>query len=80
MSRDALRVTGKGGKERLVPVLPVTRRCHRPLHRALSLYARPTTPLFLGVKGGRLSPRIIQLVVERQREALGCPKRQHPMR
>ena len=33
----------------------------------------PDGPLFLGAKGGRLSPRIIQLLMERMRSALGLP-------
>lgn len=71
--RDVLRVVGKGEKERLVPVLPVTRKA---IARYLALCPYPFTPttsLFLGAKGGRLSPRIVQLVVERLRETLGLP-------
>ncbi len=66
-----LRVTGKGNKERMVPVLPV-------VIEALALYVgtcpypiKPGGPLFLGAKGGALSPRIVQLVMERLRGALG---------
>ena len=68
-----LRVLGKGGKERLVPVLPVT--CHAiARYIALCPYPlAPDTPLFLGAKGGRLSARIVQLVVERMRDTLGLP-------
>jgi integrase/recombinase XerC len=50
---DVLRITGKGGKARIVP--------------------GPDGPLFIGAKGGPLSPRIIQLAVERLRPALGLP-------
>ena len=71
--RDVLRITGKGGKERLVPVLPVARRRSRAI-RALCPYAlEPDGPLFLGAKGGPLSPRIIQLAMERMRGELGLP-------
>ena len=68
-----LRVTGKGGKERLVPVLPVTQAA---VTRYLALCPYPLAPdgpLFLGAKGGRLSPRIVQLLMERLRGALGLP-------
>ena len=71
--RDVLRITGKGGKERLVPVLPVTQTAIAR-YIALCPYPRkPDDPLFLGVKGGRLSPRIIQLLMERMRAGLGLP-------
>ncbi len=71
--RETLRITGKGGKERIVPVLPATRAaveryiayCPYPLER--------NEPLFRGAKGGPLSPRIIQLLMERLRSELGLP-------
>jgi integrase/recombinase XerC len=72
--RDVLRITGKGGKERLVPVLPVTQAA---IVRYITLcppgMLRSDGPLFLGAKGGRLSPRIVQLLMERMREGLGLP-------
>jgi integrase/recombinase XerC len=70
---DILRVTGKGGKERMVPVLPVTRAA---IGRYIALCPYPLSPggpLFLGAKGGPLSPRIVQYVMERLRAALGLP-------
>jgi integrase/recombinase XerC len=66
-------VTGKGNKSRMVPVLPqvldlVTQ------YVALCPYAgSPDGPLFVGAKGGPLSPRIVQLVMARLRGALGLP-------
>ena len=67
--RDVLRITGKGDKERLVPVLPVTQAAIAR-YIALCPYAlAPDGPLFLGAKGGRLSPRIVQLLMERMRAA-----------
>ena len=71
--RDVLRILGKGRKERLVPVLPVVRDA---VDRYLSLcpYAiAPDDQLFRGAKGGPLSPRIIQLAIERLRSVLGLP-------
>ena len=71
--REVLRVVGKGGKERLVPVLPVTQAAVSR-YLALCPYAlAPDGPLFLGAKGGPLSPRIVQLLMERMRGALGLP-------
>ena len=70
---DVLIVTGKGNKTRMVPVL----------HNVLQLiqdYAAicphplgPAGPVFVGARGGPLSPRIIQLTMERLRGALGLP-------
>jgi integrase/recombinase XerC len=71
--REVLRVAGKGGKERLVPVLPVTQAA---VARYLALCPYPLPPdgpLFLGAKGGPLRARIVQLVMARLRDALGLP-------
>jgi integrase/recombinase XerC len=71
--RDVLRIVGKGGKERLVPVLPVAREA---VARYLSLQPFPLDredALFRGARGGPLSPRIIQLAMERMREGLRLP-------
>lgn len=71
--RDVLRIIGKGGKERLVPILPVTQRA---VERYLALCPYPldaTAPLFVGAKGGPLSPRIIQLAIARMRDELSLP-------
>lgn len=71
--RDVLRIVGKGGRERLAPVLPVTQAA---VARYVELVPFPLDvagPLFLGAKGGPLSPRIIQLLMERLRTSLGLP-------
>lgn len=77
-AREVMRVVGKGGKERLVPVLAVTRDA---VARYLSLCPHPLgeeSPLFVGAKGGPLSPRIIQLVMQRLRTALRLPESATP--
>jgi integrase/recombinase XerC len=71
--RDVLRIQGKGGKERLVPVLPVTEEAIARYIALCPYPLTPDTPLFLGAKGGPLSPRIIQLLMEDLRESLGLP-------
>ena len=70
---ESLTVRGKGGKERRLPVLPLTRD-------AVDAYVE-TTPwdmtadgaLFRGVKGGPLGARAVQKAVETMRHSLGLP-------
>jgi len=70
---DTVTVTGKGGKMRSVPVIPAIQRAVED-YLALCPYAAPPEgPLFVGARGGPLSPRIIQLAVEELRGALGLP-------
>ena len=66
-------VTGKGNKQRVLPVLPVVGEA---VARYLTLCPHvltPDGPLFVGKKGGRLSPRMVQLLVRKLRPALGLP-------
>ncbi len=70
---DALTITGKGGRQRLVPVLPVVVEALRRYVEACPFRLAPGEALFRGVRGGRLSPRIIQLLTARLRGALGLP-------
>ena len=70
---DALTVTGKGNKTRMVPLLPQVAKLVTG-YVALCPYDLPANgPLFIGARGGPLSPRIIQLAMERLRGALGLP-------
>lgn len=70
---EVLTITGKGGKVRQVPVLPLMVDSIAT-YLALSPWKMgPEGPLFLGAKGGPLSPRIIQLAMEGLRGALGLP-------
>ena len=70
---DVLRVHGKGDKERLVPVLPVTQSAVQRYIDLCPYTLSPDDALFRGAKGGSLSPRLIQLAMQRLREALGLP-------
>jgi integrase/recombinase XerC len=68
-----LRIIGKGGKERLVPVLPAAQQA---VARYVSLCPHDisaATPLFRGVRGGALNPRLISAAMERVRARLGLP-------
>ncbi|CCE07418.1 Tyrosine recombinase (integrase/recombinase) [Bradyrhizobium sp. STM 3843] len=70
---DVLIVTGKGNKTRMVPVLQNVLQLIDE-YAALCPYPLPAEgPMFIGAKGGPLSPRIIQLAMERLRGALGLP-------
>ncbi len=70
---EVLRVLGKGRKERLVPVLPAVAQAVAD-YMALCPYAlAPEGPLFLGARGKRLSPRILQRSLQALRMRLGLP-------
>lgn len=71
--RDAIVIRGKGGKERMVPILPVAQHAVRRYVELCPYPLRAHDPLFVGAKGGPLSPRIIQLAMQRMRAALGLP-------
>lgn len=73
-----LTILGKGGKMRQVPVLPQIARAIEDYLAICPWQMPPDGPLFLGAKGGALSPRIIQLAVERLRGALGLPETATP--
>jgi integrase/recombinase XerC len=73
----ALRVTGKGAKQRIVPVLPVVRD-------AMALWLRrhpdrrPDAPLFLGARGARLNAGIAQRTLRNFRRLHGLPEHATP--
>lgn len=75
---DALRITGKGGKTRIVPVLPVIADAVADYLRKVPYALKPDDPLFVGARGGRLSPRIIQRRMQILRGALGLPETATP--
>lgn len=70
---EALVVTGKGGKQRAVPVLPITRAAIADYVRVCPWPLEPAAPLFRGEKGGPLSPGMVQRAVANARRALGLP-------
>ena len=70
---DAITVTGKGGKMRSVPVILPVQQAVETYLQLCPYVQKPEEPLFVGARGGPLSPRIIQLAVEELRGALGLP-------
>lgn len=75
---DTLRITGKGSKQRIVPVLPLVREA---VEAYLALCPWPLAKdaaLFRGAKGGALSQGIVQRAVAKARTYLGLPKSATP--
>lgn len=75
---DSLRILGKGRKERVVPVIPVAARAVDS-YLALCPFDLPAdAPLFLGARGGRLNPRLVQKAMQQARMQLGLPSTATP--
>jgi integrase/recombinase XerC len=70
---DVLVVKGKGNKERMVPVLPQVLKLIADYDALCPHDPGRDGPMFVGARGGPLSPRIIQLAMARLRGALGLP-------
>ena len=70
---DAITVTGKGNKARMVPVLPQVAKLIADYVALCPLDLPPNGPLFVGARGSPLLPRIVQLAMARMRGALGLP-------
>ena len=74
----SLMITGKGGKQRVVPVLPVVAETIADYLAACPHQMEPGDPLFVGVRGKRLQPRLVQQTMARLRGALGLPETATP--
>lgn len=70
---EALMITGKGGKERMVPMIAPARDAVTRYLKLCPYEIEPDSPLFRGARGGALNPRQIQKVVEKTRLQLGLP-------
>lgn len=69
----SLRIKGKRGKERLVPILPIVQDTIKTYIKACPYVLQDGVPLFVGVRGGRLNPRVIQAAMQQVRAALSLP-------
>lgn len=70
---DAMTITGKGRKQRLVPVLPIVRQA---IGEYVTLCPHPLAadgPLFVGARGGLLNPGVVQRQMRRLRALMGLP-------
>ena len=69
----SLVVQGKGDKDRVVPVIAPARSAMETYLELSPYPAEPAEPLFRGVRGGALNPRVIQKAMAEARGALGLP-------
>ena len=74
----SMTITGKGRKQRLVPVLPAVAEAVHDYIAACPHALEPEGPLFVGVRGGALHPRIVQGLVQKLRSALQLPETATP--
>ena len=70
---ETLQVTGKGGKQRVVPILPITREAVTEYVAQCPWPIEAKEPIFRGAKGGSLSPGMVQKAIAKARRALGLP-------
>lgn len=75
---DTIIVTGKGNKTRMVPVIEPVLRLIGDYLALCPFNSEPDRAAFVGLRGGPLSPRIIQLAMASLRGALGLPDNATP--
>ncbi len=78
MLGDSLTVTGKGNKQRLVPILPVVREAIETYLKLCPYPQDAGAPLFYGARGKRLDPAIVQKAMRDARRALLLPETATP--
>ncbi|MFO1059081.1 MAG: tyrosine recombinase XerC [Dongiaceae bacterium] len=74
----SLTVTGKGNKQRVVPLLPAVLQAISDYLAACPWQGDARAPLFRGARGGRLNPRLVQLQMQKLRPLLGLPESATP--
>ena len=75
---QVMRIVGKGGKERIVPVIDAARDAVDAYVRACPHDLQNDGPLFRAIRGGALAPRAIQQVMAQARMQLGLPSSATP--
>jgi len=77
-STDIMTIMGKGGKERIVPVLPVVKSAIHDYQDICPYTQDGDFPLFYGARGERLKPRILQRTMQKIRGELNLPNNATP--
>jgi len=75
---DALVITGKGNKQRIVPLLPVVKEAIALYQQTCPFGLRKGDPLFVGARGKRLNPGVVQRQMRKVRALLGLPETATP--
>ncbi|MGN0919530.1 MAG: tyrosine recombinase XerC [Alphaproteobacteria bacterium] len=72
LNADAMIITGKGGKQRLIPLQAKVRES---IQKYLSVHPchSPDAPLFVGARGDKINPGVVQRAVRRIRAAMNLP-------
>lgn len=70
---EVLRITGKGSKTRMVPILPAVREAVNAYLAEVPFGLNADAPLFRAKRGGALTPRHVQATVQVLRGRLGLP-------
>jgi integrase/recombinase XerC len=73
-----LTITGKGRKQRLVPLLPAVAEAVGLYLASCPFKLAPDGPLFVGARGGPLHPRLVQRLMSQVRAGLGLPETATP--
>ena len=76
--KDTLKVVGKGGKERVIPIIPFVRNCINEYIYLCPYHKNKNEFLYLGKRGKKLNARIIQKEIENCRKQLGLPETATP--
>lgn len=75
---DSLVITGKGNKQRQVPVLPIVRTAIEAYIKSCPFSFEASSPLFIGLRGKKLDPAIFQKTIRNVRVNLNLPETTTP--
>ena len=75
---ETITITGKGSKQRLIPVLPSVRDAVEKYRTICPFQIKYDTPLFYGVRGKRLNPAVVQRMMRSLQVTLGLPSTATP--